>query len=252
MASPEQRYGGCLCASRKFFRLCIVTLLLYLTSIQCQAATEVSGQSLLDCLTTDGLTNSDSTGAPTPFAELSAWDYDHRITEPLKYQGVAHSGPNFRLRRVITKLAEGKSISIGALGGSITCAHMVRRGREDWFSLVSNYLTHAFPKANVTSFNGCVIGSQSEYASMCLSRIIPNVGDMDLIFVEYATNDAYVDGSISHGRSRSYERLLRKLLNLPKQPAVVLMHSLPTNIQKEHLRFYQTSKHASYLVRPIT
>jgi hypothetical protein len=242
MVSPERRRGGSIYFCIEIIHFIFALLTISLIIIPCQSVAKGSGQALLDCLATNGLTTSTSKEVPTPFAELSVWDYESKIPEPLKYQGFAHSGTNLRLRRFISKLAEGKAVRIGALGGSITCAHMVRRGREDWFSVFSKYLTHAFPEANVTSFNGCVIGSQSEYASMCLNKIMPSVDDMDLVLVEYATNDAYVDGSISHGRSKSYERLLRKLLNLPKQPAVVLMHSLPTNIQKEHLRFYQTSR----------
>lgn len=40
---------------------------------------------------------------------------------------------------------------------------------------------------------------------------------MDLMFVEYLVNDAF------NGNTKSYEKLLRRILNLPNKPAVVLV-----------------------------
>jgi hypothetical protein len=44
------------------------------------------------------------------------------------------------------------------------------------------------------------------------------------VFIEYAVNDGHDDGKwTSSWRGRVYERLIRKLLNRPSKPAVILM-----------------------------
>ncbi|GIL54227.1 hypothetical protein Vafri_9775 [Volvox africanus] len=71
--------------------------------------------------------------------------------------------------------------------------------------------------------NGAVPGTMSGYTSSCLTHhLIPGA---DLIFVEFAVNDSPLNSWAPEGSPRKpLERLLRKLLNLPSQPAVVLVN----------------------------
>lgn len=42
--------------------------------------------------------------------------------------------------------------------------------------------------------------------SMCLDRFVD--ADVDLVFIEYAVNDDYVQGSVNNERVHAYERLM--------------------------------------------
>jgi len=60
------------------------------------------------------------------------------------------------------------------------------------------------------------------------------------VFVEYVTNDGYHHGSVDNSLVRSFERLLRKLLQFRRTPAVVLMEFLATDVRVSKLPFYAT------------
>ena len=47
--------------------------------------------------------------------------------------------------------------------------------------------------------------------------------DLDLVFVEFIANDVAWDKLFDNPSQPIFERLLRKLLNRPNHPAVVLM-----------------------------
>lgn len=89
---------------------------------------------------------------------------------------------HFLYRRVLEKLLHGEHTSLGVIGGSVSYGYGVRRGSSDWFSIFTSYLRSAFPKASITTKNGCVPAAQSEYISMCLEKFVNQ--DADLIFVE--------------------------------------------------------------------
>lgn len=57
-----------------------------------------------------------------------------------------------------------------------------------------------------------------------------------------ATNDGWHDGSVDSGPTRSFERLLRKLLMHVRMPAVVLVETLATDVRKLGLPFYATGE----------
>jgi hypothetical protein len=117
---------------------------------------------------------------------------------------------------------------------------MVTKGLDDWFTLFSSWLNATFPNAKLSFKNGCVPATQSEYVSMCLQQFVD--ADVDVIFVEYAANDGYFDGSVNNGAVAAFERLLRKLLQHQRAPAVVLMEFLATDAKQKGLPFYATGE----------
>lgn len=48
----------------------------------------------------------------------------------------------------------------------------MKRGVNDWFARFAAWLQQAFPAATVSSKNGCVPATTTEYASMCLVRAL--------------------------------------------------------------------------------
>uniref|UniRef100_A0A383WNE5 SGNH hydrolase-type esterase domain-containing protein n=1 Tax=Tetradesmus obliquus TaxID=3088 RepID=A0A383WNE5_TETOB len=75
---------------------------------------------------------------------------------------------------------------------------------------------------------------------MCLQQFVDAA--VDLVFVEYAANDGYSDGSVNNGAVAAFERLLRKLLQQQRGPAVVLMEFLATDAKQKGLPFYATAE----------
>lgn len=77
--------------------------------------------------------------------------------------------------------------------------------------------------------------------SLCVGNHVPE--DADLVLVEYDVNDALV--AVQYGSSsgptfvhlkddwvfRAYERLVRRLLNLPKKPLVIHVATFPYAFQ---------------------
>lgn len=120
--------------------------------------------------------------------------------------------------------------------------HRVTKGLDDWFTLTASWLNKTFPTAKLSYRNGCVPATQSEYVSMCLQQFVDAA--VDLVFVEYAANDGYSDGSVNNGAVAAFERLLRKLLQQQRGPAVVLMEFLATDAKQKGLPFYTTGESA--------
>eukprot|EP00877_Chromochloris_zofingiensis_P007869 jgi/Chrzof1/3335/Cz12g21090.t1 len=118
----------------------------------------------------------------------------------------------------------GKTIRVGAVGGSITHGAAASKiGETDWFSLVGKYLQGAFPKSNVIMRNGALPATPSALMNMCLETYVDE--EVDVVFVEYAAND----GSNRYDpiKPKVYERLLRKILQVKHRPAIVVMQLLP-------------------------
>ncbi len=66
-------------------------------------------------------------------------------------------------------------------------------------------------------------GRSSKYGRLSLQPL-----QVDIVFVEYAVNDRYrPTADWDREDRRAYERLLRKLLNLPQKPAVVMVQMYP-------------------------
>ncbi len=59
---------------------------------------------------------------------------------------------------------------------------------------------------------------------VCLDMSV-DVEDVDVVFAEYVLNDGMVS-DIDNPRSREYERLLRRVLSLPRRPPMVMMQTM--------------------------
>lgn len=165
--------------------------------------------------------------------------HKHSLSRGSLQRSLVYKGANLRLRRVLKKLLAGEQqVSIGVIGGSISWGHLVRKDVEDWFTLFAGWLNATFPTAKLRLRNGCVPATQSEYVSMCLKHFVD--AEVDLVFVEYATNDGYMDSSIENAAVKAFERLLRKLLQHKNAPAVCLMEFLATDAKIKRLPFYAT------------
>ncbi|GFR51942.1 hypothetical protein Agub_g14463 [Astrephomene gubernaculifera] len=154
---------------------------------------------------------------------------------------MGYLGSSIRLRQFTSDLLSGsRPLRVGVVGGSISVGEgSSRRHVTDWFSVFSNWLG-SIAKANVTFVNGAVAGTPSSYMAMCLNVHLPR--DMDLVFLEYVWNDLYQDRLINNQVVMNMERLIRRILNFPRRPAVVLMQVAIVGDHMETAPFYRTSE----------
>ena len=150
-------------------------------------------------------------------------------------RGIANLGDPHRMDRVRHALRRGDPVLVAALGASVTsdyagidgnsqalhpsvCAAALRQcGRGcrwvGWLQDTVDSLRTALPKAHVTAINCGLPGSPLSFAAPCLESHVP--ASADLVVVDAAT---------IRSSPQSVEAILRRLLSLPRQPAVVLLH----------------------------
>lgn len=130
-------------------------------------------------------------------------------------------GNNNRLKALLDKIRNGEKVTVGFIGGSITEGYMA--GTTDTYvKLVTEYLdnTYGGGKGNVTYVNAGLSGTPS------MLGLIRSQDDLlfaqpDLIFIEFAVNDAQ---SITD--RQAYESLVRRCLQQENAPAVILLYSM--------------------------
>ena len=107
------------------------------------------------------------------------------------------------LKRTLGKLAEG-SLTLGFIGGSITDG----RTGHNWPEPVISWFVEQFPGVCISVENAAIGATGSELGVYRAQRDLID-RDCDIVFVEYAVNDA---GCPRQRRRRTQEGLIRKLL----------------------------------------
>ncbi|ODO08911.1 hypothetical protein L198_00650 [Cryptococcus wingfieldii CBS 7118] len=131
----------------------------------------------------------------------------------------AYEGSHERMRLFLQKLLRGEHVTISAIGGSITKGHQVDKS-EIWFHKFWEWLRDfAGDNVEIVEINGAAPATGSDYFSFCFPLHIPS--DSDLVIVELAVND---EGILEH--IENMENLIRGLLDLPNNPAVMLVEAL--------------------------
>ncbi|GAX77809.1 hypothetical protein CEUSTIGMA_g5252.t1 [Chlamydomonas eustigma] len=150
-------------------------------------------------------------------------DYAWVLNSTDANNGISYLGSHTRLRMAVDKMKDGKLMKVATLGGSITAG----QGAVDapnWPQYLFNWLEDTYGKEVVKGSNGAVGGTVSGYMSVCHNMHVPK--DVDIVLVEYSVNDWHSPApTFQNNIRRGYERLLRKLLKYPNNPAVILVHT---------------------------
>jgi hypothetical protein len=121
--------------------------------------------------------------------------------------------------------AAGEALNIGVVGASISAGQGVIEGAHNIYPYRLKDMMNSAKRpgsGTVKVFNGAVAGTVSMFMSVCVKNHVPE--DVDIVLVEYAVNDQ-PGLEFEHDQRKGFERLLRKLLNYPKKPAVIMMNS---------------------------
>ena len=123
-----------------------------------------------------------------------------------------------RFKNVLGKAESGEEITVAYIGGSITEGYTVEP-EECWAYLTHQWLCEKYPETKINYVNAGLSGTNSTLGLIRSDRdVIAPYGDPDIVFIEFAVNDA--DDNLS---LEGYESLVRKMLDLDSHPAVALI-----------------------------
>ena len=136
-------------------------------------------------------------------------------------RGVSPGDPQ-RLRCFAEKALSGRVTHLSVLGGSVSFGTTFTTGKSRtlYHWKVYQYLNASFAGAAHEHYQGAVPASGPSYMEHCFQWHLPPPG-ADLILLEYAVNFDSVEDD-----AQSFERLLRRLLQLPSQPAIVIVNTM--------------------------
>ncbi|KXZ42501.1 hypothetical protein GPECTOR_141g699 [Gonium pectorale] len=155
--------------------------------------------------------------------------YNFSVPLPQRLAGISYVGHAARLRLLLRRIKLGEPVVIGVLGGSITAGQGVGGPINTYVAFLERWLNSALPPFKPDSLP-CPTGTQSSYVAACVEQHLPTVLP-DLVLVEFAVNDLPKPSSdFKDPGRRAFERLLRKLLQLPSRPAVVLVNMYAHNV----------------------
>jgi len=131
----------------------------------------------------------------------------------------------------MAKLREGGTISVVTLGGSITTGHQARPPEAaGWAAHVNVWLQGKARESggSVEFHNSGASGNDSAFASI---RVRDHVlaYNPDLVIVEYTVNDQWLDSRV---RKRSYEGLIRRLLDGSDRAIVLIALNEKSSLEK--------------------
>lgn len=133
-----------------------------------------------------------------------------------------------RLKNLMKRAANGESLVIGFLGGSITQGSLSSTPKTCYAYLVYEWWKKSFPNAEFSFVNGGIGGTTSHYGGARAWKDVLCYRP-DIVTVDFSVND-----DANEFFEETYEGMLRRLLAAPSAPAVVVLNNV----------FYDTGKNA--------
>lgn len=133
-----------------------------------------------------------------------------------------------RLKNLMKRAANGESLVIGFLGGSITQGSLSSTPKTCYAYLVYEWWKKSFPNAAFSFVNGGIGGTTSHYGGARAWKDVLCYRP-DIVTVDFSVND-----DANEFFEETYEGMLRRLLVAPSAPAVVVLNNV----------FYDTGKNA--------
>lgn len=133
-----------------------------------------------------------------------------------------------RLKNLMKRAANGESLVIGFLGGSITQGSLSSTPKTCYAYLVYEWWKKSFPNAAFSFVNGGIGGTTSLYGGARAWKDVLCYRP-DIVTVDFSVND-----DANEFFEETYEGTLRRLLAAPSAPAVVVLNNV----------FYDTGKNA--------
>ena len=125
-----------------------------------------------------------------------------------------------RLKECMKRAERGEHLTLGFLGGSITEGSLSSSPEMCYAYLVYKWWEKSFPQAEFSYVNGGIGGTTSHFGA---ARAVPDVlmYQPDVVIVDFSVND-----KANIFFRETYEGLLRKILDWPSRPAVILLNNV--------------------------
>ena len=158
---------------------------------------------------------------PDPAVDTGSWQYREMIA-----RSFLSAGNNQRIKNFLRRLRAGEEVTVAFLGGSITQGAGAVPLQENCYArLAWQGLTERYGNS-IRYIKAGLGGTPSETGLVRYDRDITRDGQVqpDLVVVEFPVNDS---GDETEGVF--YESLVRKILNAPNHPAVILLFAVFAN-----------------------
>lgn len=138
---------------------------------------------------------------------------------------IVSANNNYRLKTALNKIKRGENATISYIGGSVTVGEGASIKTSEGFtkgyaSYATDFINEYLGSGdNVKYINSAISGTGSEIGIVRLQEDVLDYNP-DIVFVEFAVNNGYNDFC-----NDTYEGVVRKLINDPSAPAVVLLFS---------------------------
>lgn len=157
-------------------------------------------------------------------------DFSSPYYDKMLEKSLMQVGNNYRLKRAFEKAKRGEDVTIAFIGGSITQgAGAVPINTKCYAYKTFEGFCRMLGRSteeNIHFIKAGVGGTPSEFGMLRYERDVLREGSVkpDIVVVEFAVND---EGDETMGEC--YDSLVRKILNSPNQPAVVLLFAVFAN-----------------------
>ncbi|KAL9972535.1 hypothetical protein ACROYT_G018861 [Oculina patagonica] len=174
---------------------------------------------------------------------MSSWIYYQRsfdqmgITPSMLRSGIANLGSAQRLKRVFKKALAGTDLNVLVVGGSISAGGGLEKDRgnvegvyhkafSDWWNNTVTPITASQLKISAVAIGG----TDSEYFSYCIKNYMRSLPD--IVIWELAANDYKRYTGREFAPAKPLEQLIRIILSLPSNPALILVNFFAGNYYK--------------------
>lgn len=154
------------------------------------------------------------------YSALSEEEY----RELLISRSLISTGDTSRVEAALNKAKNGEEITVAYIGGSIT-EGLTAGADACWAKLSYDWLCEQIPDGKINYVNAGMSGTPSTLGIVRAERdVIAPYGNPDIVFIEFAVNDG---GSAMD--KNAYESLVRRMLSLDEDTAVVLLFTVLKN-----------------------
>ena len=122
-----------------------------------------------------------------------------------------------RIYHVMDKARNGKEITLGFIGGSITKGYAASSDSKRWINLVTDWWKTTFPKAKINMINAGIGGTGSNIGAFRVKEDLLS-HHPDFVIVEFAVNDSLNDFSM-----QTMEGLVRQILQDLGNPGLMML-----------------------------
>lgn len=159
------------------------------------------------------------------------FDLEGGVTDKMYNRALLNEGNTSRLAAAMEKAKKGESITVAAIGGSITQGTAASGAENCYASRFFAWWQEKFPECEVNPVNAGIGGTDSYLGVHRLDEQVLSYSP-DVVVIEFSVNDT--DKTMN---KYSYDSLVRKVLSAENKPAVILLFTTQedgTSLQDVH------------------